>query len=36
LVGNYRNGGKEWHPGGQPERVQVHDFKGELGRAVWP
>ncbi len=34
LVGNYRNGGKEWHPGGQPERVQVHDFKGELGRAV--
>ena len=34
LVGNYRNGGKEWHPGGEPERVQVHDFKGELGRAV--
>ena len=34
LVGNFSNGGKEWHPRGEPERVQVHDFKGELGRAV--
>jgi transposase len=34
LVGSYRNGGREWHPRGEPERVQVHDFKGELGRAV--
>ena len=34
LVGNYKNGGKEWHPRGEPERVEVHDFKGELGRAV--
>ena len=34
LVGNYRNGGKEWRPRGEPERVEVHDFKGELGRAV--
>ena len=34
LVGNYRNGGREWQPRGEPERVEVHDFKGELGRAV--
>ena len=34
LVGNYKNGGREWHPRGDPERVEVHDFKGELGRAV--
>ena len=34
LVGNYKNGGREWRPGGGPERVEVHDFKGELGRAV--
>ncbi len=34
LVGNYKNGGKEWQPKGEPVRVDVHDFKGELGRAV--
>ena len=34
LVGNYNNGGKEQRPKGTPERVEVHDFKGELGRAV--
>ena len=34
LVGNYKNGGKEQRPRGTPERVEVHDFKGELGRAV--
>ena len=34
LVGNYKNGGQEWRPRGVPERVEVHDFKGELGRAV--
>ena len=34
LVGNYKNGGKEQRPKGTPERVEVHDFKGELGRAV--
>ncbi len=33
LVGD-KNGGREWHPRGDPERVEVHDFKGELGRAV--
>lgn len=34
LVGQYKNGGKEWHPQGQPEAVKVHDFADtELGRA---
>jgi hypothetical protein len=26
LLGDYANGGSEWSPAGQPERVQVHDF----------
>lgn len=34
LVGNYKNAGQEWQPQGEPERVDVHDFKGVLGRAV--
>jgi hypothetical protein len=34
LVGNYKNGGKEYRPKGEPEPVDVHDFKGDLGRAV--
>jgi transposase len=25
-VGDYKNGGREWRPKGQPESVQVHDF----------
>ncbi len=34
LVGDFRNGGKEYQPKGQPEKVRVHDFKiPELGRA---
>jgi transposase len=32
LVGEYKNGGREYRPKGQPEKVGVHDFKGELGR----
>ena len=35
LVGNFRNGGREWHPKGEPEKVLVHDFKDkELGKAI--
>src|SRR6202790_2962961 len=35
LVGNFKNGGREWRPKGQPEAVRVHDFLiKELGRAV--
>jgi hypothetical protein len=26
LVGDFKNGGREWRPQGQPEKVQVHDF----------
>jgi transposase len=35
LVGDFKNGGREWRPKGQPEEVRVHDFLiQELGRAV--
>jgi hypothetical protein len=35
LVGDFKNGGREWHPKGQPEPVRVHDFViPELGKAV--
>ena len=27
LIGNYKNGGREWRPKGQPEQVLVHDFQ---------
>jgi transposase len=34
LVGQYKNGGKEWYPQGQPEFVNVYDFMDdELGKA---
>ena len=26
LVGNFKNAGREWHPEGRPEPVNVHDF----------
>jgi transposase len=33
LVGDFKNGGREWQPKGMPEEVQVHDFLvPELGR----
>ena len=35
LVGNFKNGGREWQPKGQPERVDVHDFPSDaLGKAI--
>jgi len=35
LVGDFKNGGREWHPKGMPEKVRVHDFMDpELGRAI--
>ena len=35
LVGQFRNSGREWHPQGQPEEVQVHDFPNEaLGKVI--
>lgn len=34
LVGPFKNNGREYQPKGQPEKVNVHDFKDpELGRA---
>jgi hypothetical protein len=35
LVGDFKNGGREYRPSGDPEKVRVHDFLiKELGRAV--
>ena len=35
LVGDFKNGGREWQPLGQPEQVRVHDFMDkELGKAI--
>jgi transposase len=35
LVGQFRNGGREWHPQGQPEEVQGHDFPDKvLGKVI--
>lgn len=35
LIGNFKNGGREWRPKGEPEEVLVHDFmQKELGKAI--
>jgi hypothetical protein len=35
LVGQYKNGGKEWMPSGSPESVNVYDFVNvEVGKAI--
>ncbi len=35
LVGAFKNGGREWQPQGQPERVNVHDFPDKhVGKAI--
>lgn len=35
LVGDFKNGGREWRPKGRPEEVRGHDFKDkELGKAI--
>jgi transposase len=35
LVGDFKNGGREWQPKGTPEQVRVHDFPDkELGKAI--
>jgi len=35
IVGDFKNGGKELRPKGDPEKVRVHDFKiPELGRVA--
>ena len=35
LVGNFKNGGREWQLEGQPELVDVHDFPDDaVGKAI--
>ena len=35
LVGDFNNGGQDWRPKGNPQKVRVHDFViPELGRAA--
>ena len=35
LVGDFKNGGQQWRPQGQPEGVRVHDFiDKKLGKAI--
>jgi hypothetical protein len=35
LVGDFKNGGREWRPQGQPELVRVYDFADkDLGKAI--
>ncbi len=35
LVGDFKNGGHEWRPQGEPEEVRVHDFLDKkLGKAI--
>ena len=35
LVGDFKNGGKEWTPAGAPEQVLVHDFPSDsAGKAI--
>jgi hypothetical protein len=35
LVGDFKNGGREWRPRGKPEEVRVHDFVDkDLGKAI--
>jgi hypothetical protein len=35
LVGDFKNGGHEWQPTGEPEEVRVHDFLDKkLGKAI--
>ena len=35
LVGDFKNGGQDWRPQGNPAKVRVHDFVvPELGRAA--
>ena len=35
LVGDFKNGGREWQPKGTPEKVLVHDFPDDaIGKAI--
>jgi hypothetical protein len=35
LVGEFKNGGQEWQPQGQPTEVKVHDFpEPKMGKGL--
>jgi hypothetical protein len=35
VIGNYKNGGKEWAPAGKPREVKTHDFiDKQLGKVI--
>jgi hypothetical protein len=35
LIGTFKNGGREWRPKGEPEKVNVHDFPDpKVGKAI--
>jgi hypothetical protein len=34
LVGNFKNNGREYHPSGEAEKVEIYDFINENGRAT--
>jgi hypothetical protein len=34
LVGNFKNNGREYHPSGEAEQVEVYDFINENGKAT--
>jgi Rhodopirellula transposase DDE domain len=35
LIGNFKNPGREWQPGGKPEQVKVHDYPDQqLGKVT--
>lgn len=35
LIGDFKNGGREWRPKGQPQKVRVHDFiDRKKGKAI--
>lgn len=36
LVGDFKNGGREWQPDGRPERVRTHDFPDKVLGKVTP
>jgi hypothetical protein len=36
LIGDFKNGGREWHPKGEPEPVRTHDFEDKQKGKVTP
>jgi len=34
LIGEFKNGGREWAPKGEPVKVNIHDFITEQGKAI--